>query len=129
MPPWSFHLYSARHFLPLARTLKLLAKWGDSQVEGYGDYGNPRQLRSVMDLLGLTMPTIHIDLITLRQSPDQEFQVSQRLGIVGANWSAAQSRSLATALHGAGLKTLAPEPATVAAMTIGLGCFARRHRK
>ncbi len=51
------------------------------------------------------------------------------LGVVGANWSAAQSGSLAMALHEAGLKTLVPEPATVAVMAIGLGCFGRRRRK
>ena len=81
MRPWSFQLYSARNFPPLARTLKLLAKLGYSQVEGYGDYDNPRQLRSVLDHLGLTMPTIHIDLTTLRQSLNQAFQVSRCLGV------------------------------------------------
>ena len=56
MADWSFQLYSARNFPPLAQTLQLLAKTGYRQVEGYGGlYPQLEELQQALQASGLTM--------------------------------------------------------------------------
>jgi len=85
MPEFSYQLYSSRNFSPLGDTLKMLAETGYTQVEGYGglfaDQTDLGALRAHIDAAGLTMPTAHIGLDILRDSPARAIKIARSLGI------------------------------------------------
>ena len=67
MTGFSFQLYSARNFPPLADVFSMLSRLGYASTEGYGGlYEDPAALLGLLDANGLTMPTAHLGLDQLR---------------------------------------------------------------
>ena len=75
MTDFSYQLYSSRNFPPLADTLKMLARLGYKQVEGYGalyaDDAAVEELKRGLAENGLRMPTGHFALDMLEREPDK----------------------------------------------------------
>ena len=85
MTDFSYQLYSSRNFPPLADTLKMLARLGYKQVEGYGalyaDDAKVEELKRSLEASGLTMPTGHFGLDMLEREPDKVLGIAEALGI------------------------------------------------
>lgn len=85
MTDFSFQLYSARNFPPLAETLKLLKAAGFASVEGYGGlYADVAQARALAESLrevGLTMPSGHFNLAMIEDEPDQVLEIAKALNV------------------------------------------------
>ena len=84
MTDFSYQLYSSRNFPPLGDTLKMVADAGYTQVEGYGglyEGAALAELQAGLDATGLTMPTGHLGLSMVRDTPDQAVAVAKQLGI------------------------------------------------
>jgi len=85
MRDFSYQLYSSRKFPPLADTLAMLGNLGYSQVEGFGGLYGPGAdvgaLRAGLDENGLSMPTAHFGLPTVRDTPDEVIATAKALGI------------------------------------------------
>lgn len=85
MTDFSFQLYSARNFPPLADTLALLKAAGFASVEGYGglyaDAAQARDLAGQLSAAGLTMPTGHFNLSMLEDDPATALEIARILGI------------------------------------------------
>ncbi|MDH2436261.1 sugar phosphate isomerase/epimerase [Pokkaliibacter sp. MBI-7] len=82
MADWSFQLYSARNFPPLAQTLQLLAKTGYRQVEGYGGlYPQLDELQQALQASGLTMPTGHFGWDMLKNHFADAVHIARTLGM------------------------------------------------
>ncbi len=85
MTDFSFQLYSARNFPPLADTLKLLKAAGYASVEGYGAlYADEAKVAELADALaktGLTMPTGHFGLDMLEDDPERVLGIAKALKI------------------------------------------------
>ena len=84
MTDFSYQLYSSRKFPPLADTLKMVRELGYAQVEGYGalfqedvDLG---ALRADLDAADLKMPTGHIGIDVLRDTPGRAIKIATTLG-------------------------------------------------
>lgn len=79
---WSFQLYSARNFKPWADVLKMLARNGYAQVEGFGGvYDDVAGLRAEMDRNGLTMPSAHFSIDMLEGDFDGVRRTADTLGV------------------------------------------------
>jgi len=75
-------LYSARNHPPIDKAIAALAKFGYSQVEGFGGvYGEPEKLRDVMDKHDITMPTGHFSLDMLEKDKKKVLAIASKLGI------------------------------------------------
>lgn len=85
MTPLSYQLYSSRNFPPLNDTLSLLSKLGYSAVEGYGgmmtEELDASALRLELDKNSLQMPTCHIGLPPIQDSPESIISMAKTLGI------------------------------------------------
>ncbi|MFB9947328.1 sugar phosphate isomerase/epimerase family protein [Rhizobium puerariae] len=87
MTKLGFQLYCARNFPPLSDTLKLVARAGYTEVEGYGgiyatlDEAALKALRVDLDANGLTMPTSHFGMDLLEKEPEQALLIARTLGI------------------------------------------------
>ncbi|MTI00374.1 sugar phosphate isomerase/epimerase [Roseibium sp. RKSG952] len=78
----SFQLYSARHVVPLAPFLTVLAGLGYTQVEGYsGLFAEPHTLKRQLDDAGLSMPSGHLPLDMLENNLSEVIAVAQVLGM------------------------------------------------
>jgi sugar phosphate isomerase/epimerase len=78
---FSFQLYSARNFPPLADMLARLAALGYRQVEGFGGlYGELDTLEAALKKNGLFMPTAHMGLAQLKDI-DATCRITDALGI------------------------------------------------
>lgn len=81
MTQFSFQLYSARNFPPLADVFVLLARLGYKRVEGYGGlYEDLAALKGLLDEHGLMMPTGHFGLDQLRDKAST-LDIAKTLGI------------------------------------------------
>ncbi|HHG90416.1 MAG TPA: sugar phosphate isomerase/epimerase [Devosia sp.] len=81
MVDFSFQLYSARNFVPLASLFPKLKALGYAHVEGYGGlYGDARDLASALKASGLSMPTGHFGLDQLEDIP-ATLKIAEQLGI------------------------------------------------
>lgn len=81
MTDFSFQLYSARNFPPVADVFKLLARLGYTQVEGFGGlYADPSALKADLEANRLTMPTGHFGLDQLRDKP-KAVETARTIGI------------------------------------------------
>lgn len=79
---WSFQLYSARNFKPWADVLKMLARNGYTQVEGFGGvYDDPKAFRADMDRNGLAMPSGHFSIDALEGDFDGVRRIADTLGV------------------------------------------------
>lgn len=79
---YSMQLYSARNHPPIDKTIVALAKFGYSQVEGFGGvYGDPGKLRAVMDKNGISMPTGHFSIDMLEKEKKKVLSIATALGI------------------------------------------------
>ena len=79
---WSFQLYSARNFQPWDKVLRMVARDGYTQVEGFGGvYEDPAWLRAELDKNGLTMPTAHFSLDMLEGDFDGAQRLAETLGV------------------------------------------------
>lgn len=85
MIPLSYQLYSSRNYPPLVETLRMLANLGYSAVEGYGgmmtDDLDANALKRSLDENQLSMPTCHIGLPPIQESPDTIIDMARALGI------------------------------------------------
>lgn len=85
MTDFSFQLYSARNFPPLADTLALVKEAGYAAVEGYGglyaDEAAIAELKSALSTHGLTMPTGHFALKMIEGDPERVLSIAEALGI------------------------------------------------
>ena len=78
----SYQLYSSREDSNLAGVLKHLADTGYTQVEGFGGVmGDAPGLRSMMDDLGLSMPSAHFAIDDLETKADEMLSLAKTLGI------------------------------------------------
>lgn len=70
MTDFSMQLWSTRKFPPLSSVFETLARHGYASVEGYsGTYEDLPELRRLLDVNGLTMPTAHFSLQQLKDKP------------------------------------------------------------
>ena len=85
MTDFSYQLYSSRNFPPLADTLKMLARLGYTQVEGYGalyaDAAAVAELKRHLADNGLTMPTGHFSLDMVRDAPERVLEIVDAFGM------------------------------------------------
>ncbi|TCD14854.1 sugar phosphate isomerase/epimerase family protein [Oricola cellulosilytica] len=85
MTDFSYQLYSSRNFPPLADTLKMVARNGYKQVEGYGalfnDEAAVNELEANLAATGLTMPTGHFGLDLIEGDPSRGLAIAKALGI------------------------------------------------
>jgi sugar phosphate isomerase/epimerase len=85
MTDFSYQLYSSRNFPPLSDTLKMLARLGYKQVEGYGalyaDDAAVEELKRGLAENGLKMPTGHFALDMLESEPRKALGIAEALGI------------------------------------------------
>jgi sugar phosphate isomerase/epimerase len=81
----SYQLYSSRKSPSLARSLRMLAKIGYRQVEGYpallADPARLDSLRSNLTATGLAMPTAQFPLETVEGAPGRILEIADALGI------------------------------------------------
>jgi hypothetical protein len=69
---FSYQLYSSRNFPPLEDTLEMLSKLGYNNVEGFGallEDVNPREFRTLLDKINLTMTSSHVGLDLIESDP------------------------------------------------------------
>lgn len=79
---FSYQLYSSRNHGPLDQTLRMLARLGYREVEGYGGvYGDPAQLRQWLDDCGLTMPSGHFAVDMMEKAPKEVISIARGLGM------------------------------------------------
>ncbi|MBB6098372.1 sugar phosphate isomerase/epimerase [Deinobacterium chartae] len=84
MPEIAVQLYTLRH--DLARdfpgTLSALARLGIRHVEFAGHYGDhgPESLRALLDELGLSVPSLHLQLIALETDFQRQVHLAHALG-------------------------------------------------
>lgn len=85
MTEYSYQLYSSRKFPPLADTLKMVGELGYTQVEGFGALFNEETdlgaLRADLDAADLSMPTAHIGVDVLRDTPGRAVKIAATLGL------------------------------------------------
>lgn len=85
MTTLSYQLYSSRNFGPLKKTLQMVAHLGYGQVEGYGAlYASLDDLDGLKAALSeneLTMPSGHVGLDMVEQSPDRVISIARALGM------------------------------------------------
>jgi sugar phosphate isomerase/epimerase len=85
MTDFSFQLYSARNFPPLADTLRMLKDLGYTAVEGYGalyaDEAKVKELTDNLSACGLRMPTGHFSLDMLENQPERVLEIARALDI------------------------------------------------
>lgn len=78
----SYQLYCSRNFPPLDNTLKMLAKAGYQEVEGYGAlFADVVGLRGMLDAHGLGMTSSHISMDMIAGDPDGTIALAEDLGI------------------------------------------------
>lgn len=81
----SYQLYSSRSAPELGGVLSLLAQLGFERVEGYGAlFENDRavtELKALLDVNGLAMPTGHFGIEMLEKAPDRVVEIAKSLGI------------------------------------------------
>ena len=78
----SYQLYCSRNFPPLEGTLKMLAKAGYCQVEGYGGlFDDIDGLHAGLDANGLQMTSSHIGLDMIESDPVRTVAITKKLGI------------------------------------------------
>jgi sugar phosphate isomerase/epimerase len=79
---FSFQLYSARNFGPLARTAALLAEAGYVEVEGYGGvYDAPEKAARTLAKAGLSMPSGHFGLDMLESDLSRALDIARAFGM------------------------------------------------
>lgn len=80
----SYQLYSSRNW-PLADTLRMLARTGYTQVEGYdGLFQDAQQVAALLALLeetGLKMPTAHFGIDWIENRPDTVIALARDLSL------------------------------------------------
>lgn len=82
MTEFSFQLYSAREFPPLAETFSIVKDAGYTQVEGYGPlYADLAATRAALDVAGLSMPSGHFALQMLEDDEAGVLRIVEALGI------------------------------------------------
>lgn len=85
MTDFSFQLYSARNFPPLADTLRMVKAAGYTAVEGYGalyaDAAKVAELTENLAASGLKMPTGHFGIDQLEQEPERVLEIARALSI------------------------------------------------
>ncbi|MBP7242994.1 sugar phosphate isomerase/epimerase [Amaricoccus sp.] len=85
MTDFSFQLYSARNFPPLADVLSMVASAGYKGVEGYGalyaDDAKVEELKRNLATSGLGMPTGHFSLQMIEDAPGKVIGIARALGI------------------------------------------------
>jgi sugar phosphate isomerase/epimerase len=68
----------------LAGTLAQLGRIGYKEIEFAGYYGHdPKEVRSILDINGLTAPSTHVGIDVIQKTPDKLFSESK---IVGHEW-------------------------------------------
>ena len=78
----SFQLYSSRNFPPLETQLATLAAIGYRHVEPYGGlYGDPKGLGEALAHAGLSAPSGHVSLATVRDEPDRVAEIARHIGM------------------------------------------------
>lgn len=81
----SYQLYSSRNFGPISKTLEMLAGNGYKHVEGYGALFTNSQdaaaLKADLENNGLSMPTAHMGLANLEESPSECVEMAKLLGL------------------------------------------------
>lgn len=79
---WSFQLYSARNFQPWDGILKMLARLGYREVEGFGAvFDDPKAFRADLDKNNLAMPTAHFSIDALENDFSGVRQTAETLGV------------------------------------------------
>ncbi|MEO1551599.1 MAG: sugar phosphate isomerase/epimerase [Pseudomonadota bacterium] len=85
MPPFTYQLYSSRKFGPVEAVLRRVADLGFARVEGYGALVEIPQaadsLALALEETGLTMPTAHIGLDQVEETPALVISAAQTLGL------------------------------------------------
>lgn len=85
MTDFSFQLYSARNFPPLADVLAMVAAAGYKGVEGYGalyaDDAKVAELKASLAASGLAMPTGHFSLEMIEDAPGKVIGIARALGV------------------------------------------------
>ncbi|MEJ6404119.1 sugar phosphate isomerase/epimerase family protein [Yoonia sp. 2307UL14-13] len=78
----SYQLYCSRNFPPLEDTLRMLAKAGYQEVEGYGAlFADAVGLRGMLDAHVLRMTSSHISMDMIAGDPDGTIALAEDLGI------------------------------------------------
>jgi sugar phosphate isomerase/epimerase len=78
---WLFQLFSARH-TALTESLRIVAEAGYVGVESFRDnFNDPEELKQGLDLYGLQMPSMHINLDPLRQQPEECLRRAREFGV------------------------------------------------
>ncbi|MBP7002473.1 sugar phosphate isomerase/epimerase [Amaricoccus sp.] len=85
MTDFSFQLFSARNFPPLADVLSMVAAAGYKGVEGYGalyaDDAKVAELKANLASSGLRMPTGHFALQMIEDEPGKVVEIARALGV------------------------------------------------
>ena len=82
MTELSYQLYSSRNFPPLADTLKMLARLGYTQVEGFGGvFGDSAGLAAALAENGLTMSSAHFGIDMLEGEPQKVLEIASATGM------------------------------------------------
>lgn len=80
--PYSFQLYSARNFPPIASQLAAVAALGFTNIEPYRDlYTAPHETRAQLDANGLTAKTGHFGIDALEDDLEGQLNAAAILGI------------------------------------------------
>ena len=80
--PLSLQLYSARSFPPVERQLAIVKAAGFDNVETFGPWhDDPAATRALLDALGLTAKSAHIDLETLESRPERALEIARKIGV------------------------------------------------
>lgn len=123
----SYQLYSSRNFGPIEKTLAMLADAGYSQVEGYGalftNAADAAKLAEQLKANGLTMPSAHIGLQMLEDSPDEVVAIARALDLKAVyvpHLAADERPSNAAGWHEIGARTQAAL-APLAALGLDIG--------
>lgn len=81
-PLISYQLYSSRKFPDLARQLGMLAETGFRHVEPYDALvADPAGFKDALDRFGLTAPTAHVSLPSLREDFDGTMRALRGIGV------------------------------------------------
>lgn len=79
---FSYQLYSSRDHGSVDQTLRMLARLGYSEVEGYGGiYDDPSKVRQWLDECGLTMPSGHFGVDMMEKKPRDVISIARTLGM------------------------------------------------
>jgi sugar phosphate isomerase/epimerase len=79
---WSFQLYSARFAQPWEGVVRMLARTGYDEVEGFGGvYEDASAFRALLDINGLSMPTGHFPIDLLEKDFGEAERTARTLGI------------------------------------------------